>query len=78
MERISKYTLYLCDLNNNLTTEDLQVMIDLYVLNRRSTNGFSLLIEEKTKEIEWEDEHPLNYTENSSNPNVWEKCLCED
>lgn len=78
MERISKYTLYVCDLNNNLTPEDLQVMIDEYVLNIRSTNGFSLLVEEKSKEIEWEDEHPLNYKENSSNPNIWEKCLCED
>lgn len=75
MEKLSKYTLYVCDLNGDLTTEDLQVMIDEYVLSRRSTNGFSLLIEEKSKEIEWDDDYPLNYTDNSQNPTIWEECL---
>lgn len=75
MERLSKYVLYVCDLNGDLTTEDLQEMIHEYVLNRRSTNGFCLLVENKSKEIEWEDEHPLNYTTNSSNPDVWEECI---
>lgn len=75
MERISKYVLYVADLNGNLTTEKLQEMIDQYVLSRRSTNGFSLLIKEKSKIIEWKDEHPLNYSTNFSNPNVWEECL---
>lgn len=75
MERISKFTLYVCDLNGDLTKEDLQTMINEYVLERRSTNGFCLLVEEKSKEIEWHDDYPLNFSTKQGNPDVWEKCL---
>lgn len=69
--------MYVCDLNGDLSTKDLHKMIDTYVLDRISTNGFCLLKEEKSKDIEWDDDYPLNYRDKSNNPDEWEKCLEE-
>ena len=70
--------MYVCDFNDDLSVDDLQVMIDQYVLDRCSTNGFCRLFEQKSVIQEWEDEHPLNYRENNNNPAVWERVLNDD
>lgn len=75
MAILKKLTMYVCDLEGNLSTDILHQMIDTYVLGRSSTNGFCLLKEEKSKDIEWSDDYPLNYCDKSDDPNEWEKCL---
>lgn len=75
MAILKKITMYVCDLEGNLSTATLNDMIDNYVLNRISTNGFCLLKEEKSKEVEWGDDYPLNNCDISNNPDEWEKCL---
>lgn len=75
MAKIYKMIMYVCDLDDNLSVNELQDMINTYVLDRRSTDGFCLLQEVKSADIEWCDEHPLNYHTNSNNPAVWDKIL---
>ena len=75
MATFKKFTMYVCDFNEDLSVEELQEMINQRVLDRCSTNGFCRLFEQKSVTQEWEDEHPLNYRENNENPAEWERVL---
>lgn len=67
--------MYVADLNDDLSVKDLQDMIDCDVLDGISTNGFCLLVEQKSVTQERSEEHPLNYYSNNANPEEWEKVL---
>lgn len=75
MATFKKITMYVADLDENLSVEGLQDMIDSYVLDRIGTNGFCKLFEQKSVTQEWYDEHPLNYSDNNANPAEWERVL---
>lgn len=75
MAKIHKITMYVCDLGDNLSINEMQDIINDRVLNRISTTGFCLLQAVKSAETEWSDEHPLNYRNNSNNSDMWEKAL---
>ena len=78
MAILKKITMYVCNLEGNLSTDTLHKMIDNDVLDRISTNGFCLLKEEKSKEVEWSDDYPLNNCDKSDDPSEWEKCLDDE
>lgn len=80
--KIAKYTMYVEIVEGDYSTEELQTAISSRVLNRISVTGQCLLVEETSKEIDtdgmtdWEfDERPLNFRENSRNPDIWEQEL---
>lgn len=65
MGKVFKATIYLCDLANDWNIDEYQEMINRHVLDRISTNGYCLIVENKSREItdeEWEDwdNSPIN------------------
>lgn len=75
MARISKINMYVLDHNEDLDVEELETMINEYVLQRVSTNGHCKCVERKSRQIEWTDEHPLNFTDNFNNVRIWNYLL---
>lgn len=81
--KIAKYTLYVEIYDyDQITTEELQAMIDDELLSKSAINGMCLLVEEKSKMIDTTnmtdeelDNRPLNFRQNFNNPEVWEQEL---
>lgn len=80
MAKIYKATMYFVDLNDGFDIKEYERMINDYVLDRISTNGYCLLVEEKSRELteseldDW-DNNPLNNIDNIQNPDNWESLL---
>lgn len=80
MAKVYKATMYFVDLNNGLDIKEYERMINDSVLDRISTNGYCLLVENRSRELteseldDW-DNNPLNYIDNIQNPDNWESLL---
>lgn len=80
MAKIYKATMYFVDLNDGFDIKEYERMINDYVLDRISTNGYCLLVENKSRELtdseldDW-DNNPLNNVDNIQNPDNWESLL---
>ena len=80
MAKVYKATMYFVDLNDGFDIKEYEEMINDYVLNRISTNGYCLLVENNSRELteseldDW-DNNPLNYIDNIQNPDNWESLL---
>lgn len=80
MAKVYKATMYFVDLNEGLDIKEYERMINDSVLDRISTNGYCLLVENKSRELteneldDW-DNNPLNYIDNIQNPENWESLL---
>lgn len=75
MATIRKINMYVLDFNDDLNTEELEDMINQYVLDRIGTHAECKLVERKKRQIEWHDEHPLNFDENFNNVRIWNYLL---
>lgn len=71
MAKLYKMTLYVCDLEENLSIEDIK-----YLINERALDGISVsclthYTDEKVgKQIEWHDDIDINYSK--STDKQWE------
>lgn len=71
MAKLYKMTLYVCDLEENLSIEDIK-----YLINERALDGISIsclthYTDEKVgKQIEWHDDIDINYSK--STDEQWE------
>lgn len=80
MAKVYKATMYFVDLNEGFDIKEYERMINDSVLDRISTNGYCLLVEEKSRELtdselgDW-DNNPLNNIDNIQNPDNWESLL---
>ena len=80
MAKVYKATIYFVDLNEGFDIKEYERMINDSVLDRISTNGYCLLVENKSRELteseldDW-DNNPLNYIDNIQNPDNWESLL---
>lgn len=80
MAKVYKATMYFVDLNEGFDIKEYERMINDSVLDRISTNGYCLLVENKSRELteseldDW-DNNPLNYIDNIQNPDNWESLL---
>lgn len=80
MAKVYKATMYFVDLNEGLDIKEYERMINDSVLDRISTNGYCLLVENKSRELteneldDW-DNNPLNNIDNTQNPENWESLL---
>lgn len=80
MAKVYKATMYFVDLNEGLDIKEYERMINDSVLDRISTNGYCLLVENKSRELteneldDW-DNNQLNYIDNIQNPDNWESLL---
>lgn len=80
--KIAKYTLYVEIQEDEITTEELQTQIENKVLSQCALNGQCLLVEEKSRIVDESgmsdeeiDNRPLNYIDNSTQPEIWEQTL---
>lgn len=61
MAQLYKMTLYLCDLEDNLTIKEIEELIKYRALNGISTNVICKFTDEKIgKNIEWDEDIELN------------------
>lgn len=80
MAKVYKATMYFVDLNEGLGIKEYERMINDSVLDRISTNGYCLLVENKSRELteneldDWNN-NPLNNIDNIPNPENWESLL---
>ena len=80
MAKVYKTTMYFVDLNEGFDIKEYERMINDSVLDRISTNGYCLLVENKSRELteneidDW-DNNPLNNIDNIQNPENWESLL---
>lgn len=80
MAKVYKATMYFVDLNDGLDIKEYEQMINESVLDRISTSGYCLLVENKSRELteseldDW-DNNPLNNIDNIQNPDNWEILL---
>ena len=80
MAKVYKATMYFVDLNEGFDIKEYEQMINETVLDRISTNGYCLLVENKSRELteneldDW-DNNPLNNIDNIQNPDNWESLL---
>lgn len=80
MAKVYKATMYFVDFNEGIDIKEYERMINDSVLDRISTNGYCLLVENKSRELteneldDW-DNNPLNNIDNIQNPENWESLL---
>ena len=80
MAKVYKATMYFVDLNEGFDIKEYERMINDSVLDRISTTGYCLLVENKSRELteneldDW-DNNPLNNIDNIQNPDNWESLL---
>lgn len=76
MAQLYKMTLYVCDLEDNLSLEDIKVQIKQYALDGVSINCLCHFSDEKIgKQIEWDDDLDLNQW--NCPTEIWEKYFKE-
>ena len=62
MAQLYKMTLYVCDLNENLSLDEIKTLIDKRALDSCSVNCICHFADEKVgKQIEFEDDTDINY-----------------
>lgn len=80
MAKVYKATMYFVDFKEGLDIKEYERMINDSVLDRLSTNGYCLLVGNKSRELtdneldDW-DNNPLNNIDNIQNPENWESLL---
>lgn len=72
---VRKMALYICDFENYLSVKDIQDSINNYVLGGISDSGFCHVSPLCEKEIDWEDDHPLNFIDLNCQDEIWESVL---
>ena len=72
MARLYKMTLYVCDLNDDLSLSEIKTLIKQDALDSVSTNCICDFADEQIgPEVEWHDDIDLNYF--SRTKETWEK-----
>ena len=72
MAQLYKMTLYVCDLNNNLSLNEIETLIKQDALDRVSVNCICHFANERLGDkIEWHDDIDLNYT--NCPTSAWDK-----
>ena len=62
MAQLYKMTLYVCDLEDNLSLNEIKTMIEQDALNGVSVNCACHFADEQTgQQVEWDDDIELNY-----------------
>lgn len=62
MEQLYKMTLYVCDLEENLSLNDIKTLIKQDALDGVSVNCLCHFVDEKIgPQVEWDDDIDLNY-----------------
>ena len=62
MAQLHKMTLYVCDLEENLSLKEIKTLIREQALDGCSVNCFCHFANEQTgKQIEWDDDIDINY-----------------
>lgn len=72
MAQLYKMTLYMCDLNENLSIDEIETLIRQDALDGVSINCICRFANEQIgKQVEWNDDIDLNYT--NCPTSVWDK-----
>lgn len=72
MAQLYKMTIYLCDLGEDLTIEEIKTLIDDRALSGISVNCIAHFAEEKIgKHVEWDDDIDINRTDSTTEE--WER-----
>ena len=72
MAQLYKMTLYVCDLNENLSLNEIKTLIDEQALDGCSVNCICHFADEQVgKRVEWDDDIDLNYIDCPTN--TWDK-----
>lgn len=72
MAQLYKMTLYMCDLNENLSIDEIETLIKQDALDGVSINCICRFANEQIgKQVEWNDDIDLNYT--NCPTSVWDK-----
>ena len=77
MAQLYKMTLYVCDLEGNLTLEEIKQLIDERALDGVAVSCITHYASEKTGPcIEWQDDVDLNYLDSTTEQ--WERYFKEE
>ena len=77
MAQLYKMTLYVCDLEENLTLNEIKTLISERALDGVSINAITKFYHEKAgPQIEWNDDIDLNKTDSMAE--TWERYFRED
>lgn len=77
MAQLYKMTLYVCDLEENLSLDEIKTLIDDEVLDGVSVSCITHFADEKVgPHVEWDDDIDLNHM--SSTIEQWERYFEED
>lgn len=72
MAQLYKMTLYVCDLNENLSVDEIETLIKQDALDGVSINCICRFANEQIgKQVEWNDDIDLNYT--NCPTSAWDK-----
>lgn len=72
MAQLYKMTLYMCDLNENLSIDEIETLIKQDALDGVSINCICRFANEQIgKQVEWNDDIDLNYT--NCPTSAWDK-----
>ena len=72
MAQLYKMTLYMCDLNENLSIDEIKTLIKQDALDGVSINCICHFANEQVgKQVEWDDNVDLNYT--NCPTSAWDK-----
>lgn len=72
MAQLYKMTLYVCDLNENLSIDEIETLIKQDALDGVSINCICRFANEQIgKQVEWNDDIDLNYT--NCPTSAWDK-----
>jgi hypothetical protein len=77
MAQLYKMTLYVCDLEENLSLDEIKTLIKQDALDGCSVNCLTHFADEQVgKQVEWDDNIDLNYT--NCPTSAWEKYFSND
>ena len=77
MAQLYKMTLYICDLEENLTLDEIEMLISDRALDGVSISAITKFYDEKIgPQIEWDDDTDLNKTDSTAE--TWERYFQED
>lgn len=77
MAQLYKMTLYICDLEENLTLDEIKTLISDRALDGVSISAITKFDDEKIgPQIEWSDDVDLNKTDSTAE--TWERYFQED